>query len=171
MWALWTIYLTQEDGTGKGTGKNEESNDERDIKTPVYTYKMVWFNVLVIKEHVEGDSRKLDHNICILYDSCDGYFYYYGRRDRIIPRVEYSGVYSYDQKCSFLDFLGYLTGDFNTTFTTELHQLDIHPNEYDWLSYDTIIKKTRPNTLLAAYDANKESRSSISDYLNMLVSE
>jgi hypothetical protein len=130
---------------------------------------MVWFNVLVIKEHVEGARNKLDHNICILYDSISGYYYYYGVRSG--SHVEYSGVYSYDQKASFLDFLGYLMGDFDTRFTTELHQLDIHPDEYDYLSYRNIFKKTSANTLLAAYDANEESRISISDYLNMLVFE
>ena len=167
---------------------------------------MVWFNVLVIKEHVEGTRNKFDHNICILYDSISGYYYYYGLRSG--SPGEYSGVYSYDQKSSFLDFLGYLMADFQPRFTTELHQLDIHPDEYDCLSYRNIYtrlnnsnraavnsstklqvtdlneapqrgadsnlywyKKTSANTLLAAYDANEESRISISDYLNMLVFE
>ncbi len=129
------------------------------------------FNVLLIKEHIHGEVNKLDHRICILYDRREGTFYYYGSRNNNTQNmfVDYSGFYTYDQMDSFISFLAFLMAEFEEVLTTELHFVGISQHEYTGLSYNKLLSKMSKQTLLAAYDGNKECRASVLEYLNMLV--
>ena len=129
------------------------------------------FQVLLIKEHIHNEVHKLDHRICILYDHQEGTFYYYGSRNNNTQNMyaDYSGFYSYEQKSSLVDFLAFLMAEFEEVLTTELHFVGISQHEYTGLSYNKLLSKMGKQTLLAAYDGNKECRQSVSEYLNMLV--
>ena len=129
------------------------------------------FQVLLIKEHVHSEVNKLDHRICILYDHREGTFYYYGSRNNNAQNmfVDYSGFYTYAQMDSFLQYLAFLMAEFEEVLTTELHFVGISQHEYTELSYNKLLSKMGKQTLLAAYDGNKECRKSVLEYLNMLV--
>ena len=83
--------------------------------------------------------------------------------------VDYSGFYTYDQMDSFIYFLAFLMAEFEEVLTTELHFVGISQHEYTGLSYNKLLSKMSKQTLLAAYDGNKECRASVLEYLNMLV--
>jgi len=129
------------------------------------------FQVLLIKEHVREEVEKLDHRICILYDQSEDTYFYYGSRnnDSQNSYTDYDGYYRYEQKGAFVALLAFLMGEFKEVITTELHTISIPEHQYNMLSYKVLLSKMSNKTLLAAYDGKEESRSSITEYLNMLV--
>ena len=132
---------------------------------------MTAFQVLIIKEHVEGDIQRLDNRLCILYDHDEGQYYFYGTRnnDGKTSYNDYSGSYAYYQKKGFCNFLDFLLGKYDEVLTTEVHVLDIQEKDYANLSWEYFLQRLNVNTLLSAYDVKKESRKSINNYLEMLV--
>lgn len=132
---------------------------------------MPTFQVLVIKEHVRGDIRKLDNRIAILYDSEEETYYYYGTRNNAGKNIynPYGGAYTYKQWKSFSLFLKFVFGKYDEVMTIETHFLDIHENDYKDLCWDYFLNHLNEKTILAAYDLKKVSVESIEESLDMLV--
>ena len=131
---------------------------------------MTGFKVLIIKEHIANDVKKLDNRICILYDSSEEAYYYYGTRNNMNESnyINYNGSYHYTEFDKFMTFLLYTMNNFSEVITTELHVVDIWEKEYSRLNYNNLLKKTSNRTVLAAYDETLETESSIGKYLGML---
>ena len=131
---------------------------------------MTGFKVLIIKEHVADDVKKIDNRMCILYDSSEETYYYYGTRNNTNESnyINYNGSYHYTEFDKFMTFLLYTMNNFSEVITTELHVVDILEKEYSTLNYNNILKKMYAKTLLAAYDETFETEDSIGKYLGML---
>ena len=134
---------------------------------------MTQFQVLWIKEHVDEEVHKLDSRVCILYDSSDESFYYYGTRNNEGQKLyaNFKGSYSYNQFNSFITFLNFLMNRFDEVLTIELHSVDIPHYEYNLLTYNSFMNKFNKGSLLSAYDKRKETSDSVSNYLDMLVNK
>ena len=99
------------------------------------------FKVLYIEEFDRNDTipGNTDHRIAVLYDESSERFYYYGTRNRESNKkqkyIEYSGSYSYEAFHNFDAFLKYILDGNKSLITTELYDIYIDENEYDWLSF------------------------------------
>jgi len=132
---------------------------------------MTTFKVLWLKEHVYNNKRQLDNCICIIYDTIEEKFFYYGTRNSEIQSVyiDYQNEFFYSEIDNFVDFLAFLMDNFNCKITTELHMVNIEENEYSDLDYNTLINKMNRKTILSAYDMITETKTSIKQYLSSVI--
>ena len=133
---------------------------------------MPYFQVLLLKEHVYGNTKQLDNRIFFLYDPTDENFYYYGgRNDNGQSKyVEYSGTYHISRFDALLEFISFTCNKFSEVFTTELHYIKIDHKEYAGLTQGRLMHQLAGNhTLVTAYDQSLETRDTIAGYLDMLV--
>jgi len=129
------------------------------------------FNIFYFKEHDSDNIDEIDHQIFVLYDESDGYFYYYGTRDRDNQGKfnNYSGRFHYTRLNDLVQMIDILVDGFNSPLTTEIHQIELVDYEYNTLNFKNLKKKISVKTELAAYDSNIESYDNIYNYLQTLI--
>ena len=129
------------------------------------------FNVFRFKEHIENNSVKTDNQFIVIYDDINGFFYYYGTRNRPSQTkyILYSGKYHYTRLQEFVQFIDMLVDGFFSLITTEIHQIDISPHEYNMLDFNYLSSKMTESTILTAYDCKNESFDNMYTYLETLI--
>ena len=133
------------------------------------------FNVLYLTE-ICCDTKKSDSRIIILYDIANSKYYYYATRSRSIGYdsvepdyyVEFSGTYHETKVNTMISFLKYLTDFFLQKFDIEMHNIELHEDEYTELTFSKIFGKFSKYTELFAYDNIRETEASIVDKFDML---
>jgi len=134
------------------------------------------YNVLHL---IEYDDNKSDNRLIIVYDSNEDKYYYYGTRSRSIGvknalvdgYIQYSGAYPKCDLDVLISFLKYASDNFDNTFTSEMHYIDISEDEVDDLNFQKLLSKLSRKTELFAYDKLPETRVSILEKLTILRSE
>ena len=132
------------------------------------------YNVLHL---VEYDDNKTDSRLIIVYDSNEDKFYYYGTRSRSIGVkyalvdnfVQFSGAYS--ELNDLVSLLKYMSDNFQNSFTSEMHFIDISDDELDGLNFEKLLFKLSRKTEIFAYDKLLETEYNINKKLNILKSE
>lgn len=132
------------------------------------------FKVLLIKEHIDESKNNFDHNIIIIYDSNEDTYYYYGSRNSSFEKnkyKDYNGTFHNTQFSYFMKYLNYLLGKKEElyTLTTELHQLYIKEDEYDYLNFVYLNDQLNNKNTLSAYDYDSVSVTDLEDMLLMIV--
>jgi hypothetical protein len=133
------------------------------------------FNIIHFIEHINSFNNKLtDTQIIILYDEDDGYFYYYGTRNRDDVSdsknyINYEGKFHYTRLSALVDFISFLVDNFHNRITTEFNQIDISEMHYDMIDYSYLKSKLSSSCELVAYNTQIESYDNIYTYLETLI--
>jgi len=129
------------------------------------------FNIFYIIEHVNNDIPGTDTQLIVLYDDSDGYYYYYGTRNREKQNkyILFSGKFHHTKINDLVQFIDILVDGFISPLTIELHQIFIETSHYDILNFNVLKSKLNTSTELAAYDKKRESFENIYNYLQTLV--
>jgi hypothetical protein len=127
---------------------------------------------LFLKEHVSGESSKIDTQIFIMYDPSVETYFYYGTRnyDNNSDYVTYQGEFHYSRFDSLVNMLEYIFDGFCEVVTHELHDIPIRDREYDSLNFNRLSKKISRKTELAAYDKKNIMKEDVANFLDILVS-
>jgi len=125
-----------------------------------------------LKEHVSGESSKIDTQIFIMYDPSVETYFYYGTRnyDNNSDYVTYQGEFHYSRFDSLVNMLEYIFDGFCEVVTHELHDIPIRDREYDSLNFNRLSKKISRKTELAAYDKKNIMKEDVANFLDILVS-
>lgn len=129
------------------------------------------YQVLYLKEHVDGETEKIDNSLFILYDKDDGIFYYYGLRNasKCLNAIPFSGTYHYTRLNTFVDYIFYIFGGLCEVITHELHIVDIKTCEYNILNFKRIQDKIGKNTEISAYDKMFVNKRKINTIISTLI--
>ena len=124
-----------------------------------------------LKEHISGESNKIDSQVVILYDPSIETFFYYGTRnhDGSVDYVNYQGEFHYSRFDTLINMIEYIFDKFCSPVTHELHDIPIEYDEYDFLNFFKLSKKISKKTEIAAYDKLLVTKEHISELLDMLV--
>ena len=129
------------------------------------------FRILYIKEHENGEIKKFDSQMVILYDPMESKYFYYGtrRKDNSTRSIKYDGHYHYNRIDAFNNFLEYTLGKYDEVITYEMHYIKIDESEYSNLHFDYLINKFNNNTEIFAYDKTKVTTDDMYKLLDSLI--